>query len=540
MPWFLWTAASLAVVFVVGWFVVPGLLRSLIKRRLSNYRTEFTVPDASKPERLEGKRRVAVLGGGVAGLTAAITLARRGFEVELFESNAYLGGKLGSWKVPLGPGEEAWVSHGFHAFFANYFNLNRFLDSLGLRREFISIGEYVILGTDGAEVRFGQMETTPVFNLLSLARNGVYRFRDVLKAPARDVFGVFLEYDEKDTFSRYDDVSFADFDRLAKLPPRLKLAFNTFARAFFSDEDKLSLAELIKSFHFYYLGQDGGLVYDYPVHDYEPQFLAPMRAELDRHGAKVHLSTRVESLERTANGFRVNGTPFDRAVLATDVVGARAIMSQATGIDAALKAPFEKLETGQRYAVLRIWIDKDVRTGFPPFVITDRVKVLDAFTTYHRFEHEAQAWTKQHGGAVLELHCYAVPEDLSPEQVRQALLDEFERFFPEVKGYTLKHEAFQLNRNFTAFHLGMYRHRPGVESGVPGLVCAGDWVKLPFPAMLLEAACASGLCAANVLLREVGLREEAVSAVPGRGLMAGVPPPPARKLLVPGAGKTAP
>jgi isorenieratene synthase len=83
----------------------------------------------------------------------------------------------------------------------------------------------------------------------------------------------------------------------------------------------------------------------------------------------------------------------------------------------------------------------------------------------------------------------------------------------------------------------MYRHRPGVESGVPGLVCAGDWVKLPFPAMLLEAACSSGLCAANVLLREEGLREEAVSSVPPKGLMAGMPQPPARKLLVPGAGR---
>ncbi|MCA2981498.1 MAG: FAD-dependent oxidoreductase [Myxococcaceae bacterium] len=538
MPWYLWTLAALATLIAVGWFVVPSLLRALIKRRLSNYRVEVTVPDPGRPERLTSPRRVAVLGGGVAGLTAAITLARRGFEVELFEANAYLGGKLGSWKVPLPGGDEAWVSHGFHAFFSNYFNLNRFLDSLGLRREFTSIGEYVILGTDGAEVRFGALDTTPVFNLFSLARKGVFRFRDVLKAPARDVFGVFLEYDERETFARYDDVSFADFDRLTKLPPRLKLAFNTFARAFFSDEDKLSLAELIKSFHFYYLGQDGGLVYDYPVHDYEPQFLSPMRQELDRHGAKVHLSTRVEHLEALDRGFRVNGSAFDRVVLATDVVGARSVVTAATGLPDAVKAPFAQLATGQRYAVLRIWIDKDVREGFPPFVITDREQVLDAFATYHRFEHEAQTWAKKHGGAVLELHCYAVPEALSPDEVRTALLGEFERFFPEVKGFTLKHEVFQLNRNFTAFHLGMYRHRPGVESGAPGLVCAGDWVKLPFPAMLLEAACASGLLAANALLREAGLREEPISSVPPRGVMAGLPQPPARKQLVPGAGKT--
>jgi isorenieratene synthase len=70
-----------------------------------------------------------------------------------------------------------------------------------------------------------------------------------------------------------------------------------------------------------------------------------------------------------------------------------------------------------------------------------------------------------------------------------------------------------------------------VETGVPGLYCAGDWVKLPFPAMLLECACASGLWAANGLLREAGLREEPVRSVPLKGLMAGMPHPPGRKVL---------
>lgn len=532
MPWLLWLLIVVAVVVVLSVVVAPPLLRALIKRRLQHYRIPVNVVDASRPSKLEGSRRVAVLGGGLAGLTAAITLARRGFEVEVFEANGHLGGKLGSWKVSLGADGEAWVSHGFHAFFPNYFNLDRFLGSMALRSGFQSIGEYVILGVDGAQVRFGKLETTPVFNLIALAKAGVYRFGDVLKAPARDLFGVFLEYDERETFEKYDRVSFADFDRLAKLPPRLKLAFNTFARAFFSDEDKLSLAELIKSFHFYYLSNDGGLVYEYPRHDYEPAFLAPMRAELERHRAKVRLSTPVTSLAKTATGFEVNGSAFDRVVLATDTVGARAIMTQASGLDAAVQERFAALTPGQRYAVLRIWTDKDIREGLPPFVITDRVKVLDAFATYHRFEQEAQAWTKVHGGAVLELHCYAVPEELTPEQVKQGLLDELVQFFPEVKGLTIKHEAFQLHRNFTAFHLGMGAKRPEVESGVPGLVCAGDWVKLPFPAMLLEAACASGLCAANVLLREAGLQEELVESVPRRGLMAGLPQPPARKLLI--------
>ena len=37
--------------------------------------------------------RVAVIGSGYGGLAAACTLAARGYEVEVFEKNAWLGGK---------------------------------------------------------------------------------------------------------------------------------------------------------------------------------------------------------------------------------------------------------------------------------------------------------------------------------------------------------------------------------------------------------------------------------------------------------------
>jgi hypothetical protein len=40
--------------------------------------------------------RVAIVGGGIAGLTAAWQLVKRGFEVRLYEERIYLGGKLGA------------------------------------------------------------------------------------------------------------------------------------------------------------------------------------------------------------------------------------------------------------------------------------------------------------------------------------------------------------------------------------------------------------------------------------------------------------
>ncbi|MEV6772531.1 FAD-dependent oxidoreductase [Nocardia sp. NPDC051030] len=63
-------------------------------------------------------RRVAVLGGGVAGMTAAHELAERGFDVTVYERRA-LGGKARSIPVP-GTGKDGrpdlWGEHGFRFF----------------------------------------------------------------------------------------------------------------------------------------------------------------------------------------------------------------------------------------------------------------------------------------------------------------------------------------------------------------------------------------------------------------------------------------
>jgi len=44
------------------------------------------------------KQRAIVIGAGIAGISAAIRLKAKGFEVEVFEANAYPGGKLSEFK----------------------------------------------------------------------------------------------------------------------------------------------------------------------------------------------------------------------------------------------------------------------------------------------------------------------------------------------------------------------------------------------------------------------------------------------------------
>src|ERR1700710_2001122 len=63
--------------------------------------------------------RVAILGGGVAGLTAAHELAERGFEVIVLEARAIPGGKARSLPVPgsaTGGRSDLPAEHGFRFF----------------------------------------------------------------------------------------------------------------------------------------------------------------------------------------------------------------------------------------------------------------------------------------------------------------------------------------------------------------------------------------------------------------------------------------
>ena len=43
--------------------------------------------------------KVVVIGGGVGALSGAIRLAKMGFEVELFEKNSELGGKMNEYEA---------------------------------------------------------------------------------------------------------------------------------------------------------------------------------------------------------------------------------------------------------------------------------------------------------------------------------------------------------------------------------------------------------------------------------------------------------
>ena len=58
---------------------------------------------------LDANKHVLVIGGGLAGLRSALSIARRGLEVTLIEKNHFLGGHVGQWDHVFPTNEDARV-----------------------------------------------------------------------------------------------------------------------------------------------------------------------------------------------------------------------------------------------------------------------------------------------------------------------------------------------------------------------------------------------------------------------------------------------
>jgi hypothetical protein len=75
---------------------------------------------------------VFVIGGGVAGLTAAHELSERGYTVTIYEARTERGGKVRSWSVPLttNPTKKVPAEHGFRFFPGFYRHVTHTMDRI--------------------------------------------------------------------------------------------------------------------------------------------------------------------------------------------------------------------------------------------------------------------------------------------------------------------------------------------------------------------------------------------------------------------------
>ncbi|HLA85611.1 MAG TPA: hydroxysqualene dehydroxylase HpnE [Thermoguttaceae bacterium] len=96
--------------------------------------------------RVGGAARVAIVGGGLAGLAAAARLAEQGVEVELFEARRRLGGRAGSW---IDPASGRATDYGQHVSMGCCTALDELLGRAGLGDTFETHRRLHFIGPDG-------------------------------------------------------------------------------------------------------------------------------------------------------------------------------------------------------------------------------------------------------------------------------------------------------------------------------------------------------------------------------------------------------
>jgi isorenieratene synthase len=489
------------------------------------------------PHRVGADTDAVVVGGGIAGVTAALVLAERGVRVELLEAAEHLGGRLGTWDRRLPDGTDVVVEHGYHGFFRHYYTLRDVLRRLDPELGFLrDVGGYPIESRPSvgwAPEDFTDLPRTPLLNLAALVvRSPSFRLRDLRHVNGDEALAM-LRYDPVRTFAEHDHRSSAELlDSLGFSDRGRAMLFEVFAHSFFNTEQRYSAAEFLAMCHFYFTGNPEGLGMDAPIDDYRTCLWDPFTRLLEKHGTTVTTGARATALRPDgAQGWAVDVAqgPSRRArhlVVATDVPATRDLVAASPELAAAapgLARRVAALPGGEPYVVARIYGAGDVDAGHHVFTGVTRERVLDSVTLFHRLSAASARWARSvpGGGSVIELHSYACPPGASLDEIVTAMRAELTALWPEFADVEVLDVAAHRYTNAPGFDPGFHAVRPGVLTDARGLRLAGDWVASDVPSALMERAAVTAVTAANDVLREEGCAPEPMRSIPPRGVLAG-------------------
>ena len=217
---------------------------------------------------------------------------------------------------------------------------------------------------------------------------------------------------------------------------------------------------------------------------------------------------------RTDAGDRLD---LDAVVLATDIAGLQRIVEASPGLcDAAWRARIKRLRTAPPFLVQRLWLDRPVARDRAAFLGTAGHQPVDNISVLERYEREADDWAQRCGGSVVELHSYAVES----AQPANAMLNRLHELYPETADARVVHERLLRRNDCPLFAPGTYAQRPSVLTPQPGLLLAGDGVRIDLPVALMERAATTGWTAANEILQQWGIAGHELTTVPIRGRSA--------------------
>ena len=455
-------------------------------------------------------KTVSIIGGGVAGMSAACALAEAGFRVQLVERRGYLGGRASSY---LHPGVGEVIDNCQHVLFGCCTNLIGFYQR-------IDVADKIHWTTDMTMIEPGGRRSVLGPSFLPAPLHGLPRFMSASAFTWADkialgrAFNALMKPVPRDSMETLKDWLIRHKQTQGTLERFWRLVI---ASALNAEIDEIALpyaAKVIREL-FMNSAEAGSMgMSTVPLSD----LYAPVRPYLEERGGRVLLNTHVESAEwddetlqwtvKTRTGvltsdFVVIALPFE----ATEKLLPHLPPSEGAG---KLAGQIARQEHWPICSV-HLWFDREI-TELEHAVLLDR----EIHWMYN------QSRLQGRDGNYIELVVSAtrafaaLPRD---EAISQALR-ELAEFFPKVKEAKLEKVVLVKEVRATfGVPPGIDAARPSAVSPWPNLFLAGDWVQTGWPSTM-ESGVRSGHLAAEAVCAAIGEPRRILDAdLRPRGLM---------------------
>nr|WP_137992220.1 hydroxysqualene dehydroxylase HpnE [Streptomyces vilmorinianum] len=443
-----------------------------------------------------------VIGGGLAGITAALQLADAGVRVTLLEGRPRLGGLAFSFRRG-----ELTVDNGQHVYLRCCTAYSWFLDRVdGARlaplQDRLDVPVLDVAHPRGP--RLGRLRRANLPVPLHLAQS-LATYPHLSLAERASVGRAALALKRLDPADpALDGIDFATWlGRHGQSPRAIEALWDLVGVATLNataPHASMGLAAMV--FKTGLLSEPGAADIGWAhvplgeLHD------TRARKVLDSLGVRTELRTKAERISRTADGrwtVEVPGETIeaDAVVLAVPQRETRELLP-----DGALDDPDRLLDIGTA-PILNLHVVYDRKVLRQPFFTALGSPVQWVFD-------RTESSGLQGGGQYLAVSQSAAQDEIDTPvaALRERYLPELERLLPAARGAGIR--DFFVTRERTATFAptpGVGRLRPGARTHAPGLYLAGAWTATGWPATM-EGAVRSGFSAAGAALSARGRRHE--------------------------------
>ncbi len=440
---------------------------------------------------------VAIVGGGLAGIAAALRLAESGLSVHLIEAKSRLGGRTGSFSGPESGGSEKTIDYCQHVAMKCNTAMQELIAELGQEEDWRSQETLHFYGPEGKYAPLSQLPLPAPLHIGHwLWRWPGLRVHDRL-AIARGMLKIYrldLSSAELDQISGYDWLK-----KVGQTQNAIQRFWATIIVSALGEEcHRVSLAAVAKVLQDGFMKRRDAFHLLVPERPLDELLNVQARDKLNGLGVDCQMSSPVSRIARAKEGFvvaakgkdvrahqvvlalpwyRLTKLQFDLPQSELDVV--EKIVAVSTKLES---SPITGIHTWWD----RPWIDK------PHAVIVGRL-------CQWVFPGPSEGVESNAGEYYYQIVVSASRDLPDANELAGQLVDDLVAVFPAVShARLLRHRVVTDPKAVFSVGVGTQELRPEAKTGVQGLWLAGDWTQTGWPATMEGAARSGFMVAASI------------------------------------------